>query len=68
MEMFEDADQTPLCFNNTDMGNGDGSRSGQISGGSVTVKEEETEEGGGASTAPEGSGSGNTDGDSGSGS
>ena len=38
------------------MGNGDRNRSGQISGGLVTVKEEETEEG---------SGSGNRDGDSG---
>jgi hypothetical protein len=64
MEMFEDADQTPLYFDDTDAGNGDRSRSGQISGGSVTVKEEETEEGGGAPTVPEGSGSGNRDGDS----
>ena len=39
MEMFEDALQTPLYFNNTNTGNGDRSRSG-LSGGSVTVKED----------------------------
>jgi hypothetical protein len=61
MEMFEDADWTPLYFNDTDMGNGDVS---SLSGGSVIVKEEETEEGSGALTVPEGSGSGNKDGDS----
>ncbi|KIM83029.1 hypothetical protein PILCRDRAFT_819825 [Piloderma croceum F 1598] len=44
MEMFEDADQTPLYFNDTETGNGGRSRSG-LSGGSVTVKEEETEGG-----------------------
>jgi hypothetical protein len=64
IEMFEDADQTPLYFNNTDTGNGDGSRS-SLNGGLVTVKEEETEEGGRAPMVPEGSGSGNRDGDSG---
>jgi hypothetical protein len=65
MEMFEDADQKPLYLEDTDTGNGDGSRSRQISGGLVTVKEEETEEGSGAPMAPERSGSGNRDGDSG---
>jgi hypothetical protein len=51
MEMFEDADQIPLYFNDTDMGNGDGSRSG-LSGGSVTLKKEETKDGGEAPTVP----------------
>ena len=65
MEMFEDADQTPLYFNDTDTGNGDKSGSGQISGGLVTVKEEETEEGGKEPTASEGRRSGNRNGDNG---
>ena len=38
LKVFEDANQTPLYSDNADTGNGDKSRSNQISGGSPTAR------------------------------